>query len=206
MGFSHSFHPLKKSLRPCLLENIARADPGPGTRPFLNPREFRDRTFEPTPFFWLELFWTFADRCFGVLHAGQQQFSQLLWPTGNAPITVRGPAGRDLVSMALRNALRRAASAAPWATAAPWSLKRPELCRTLWSASCVRRLAPGTPNAACWKGGRSFAAAAECASRPFTYPATNPARLQRRESHVTEYRAPCFADGETDWARPRDAS
>ena len=79
--------------------------------------------------------------------------------------------GRDLVSMALRNALRRAASAAPWAIAAPRSLKRPEAgCRAVCSASSARRLAPITRSAACWKGGRSFAAAAECASPSFRPP------------------------------------
>lgn len=83
--------------------------------------------------------------------------------------------GRDLVSMALRNALRRAASAAPWATAAPRSLKRPEAgCRAVCSASSARRLAPITPGAACWKSGRSFAAAAECASPPFRPPSHDP--------------------------------
>ena len=83
--------------------------------------------------------------------------------------------GRDLVSMALRNALRRAASAAPWATAAPRSLNRPEAgCRAVCSASSARRLAPITPGAACWKSGRSFAAAAECASPPFRPPSHDP--------------------------------
>lgn len=83
--------------------------------------------------------------------------------------------GRDLVSMALRNALRRAASAAPWATAAPRSLKRPEAgCRAVCSASSARRLAPIIPGAAYWKSGRSFAAAAECASPPFRPPSHDP--------------------------------
>ena len=82
--------------------------------------------------------------------------------------------------MALRNAFRRAASAAPWATAAPRSLKRPEaMCRAVCSASSARRLAPITPSAACWKGGRSFAAAAECACPPFR-PASDDPRDERR--------------------------
>ena len=111
--------------------------------------------------------------------------------------------GRDLVSMALRNALRRAASAAPWATAAPRSLKRPEAgCRAVCSASSARRLAPITPGAACWKSGRSFAAAAECASPPFRPPSHDPReecrtratrRGARRETRLGSISATAFS-------------
>lgn len=85
-----------------------------------------------------------------------------------------------MVKMSTRNALRRATAAAPWTTATPRSWKPVELCRTVWSSgSPVRGFAPVTPNASPWKGGRSFAAAAEYPPhQTITMPALSPTMTQ----------------------------
>lgn len=89
-----------------------------------------------------------------------------------------------MVKMSTRNALRRATAAAPWTTATPRSWKPVELCRTVWSSgSPVRGFAPVTPNASPWKGGRSFAAAAECTSSIVPTPTLHARTLRATRWH-----------------------
>lgn len=85
----------------------------------------------------------------------------------------RCAADRFSVIMALRNALKRAASAVPWSVAAPRAMSTAVADRVvLGGASGVplaRRLAPFRANVAgLTHGARSFAAAADCAHPDFS--------------------------------------